>query len=95
MRGRVANYFTIHNEVARAPLAMLAHKEGDDQHLIQRGGRRQTVEVEVQETEWSELISKSSVLIAGAASNEFSLVHSVQSVSTQSVFIDVTLACEE
>ena len=33
MRGTLANYFTIHNEVARAPLAM-AHKEGDDYIII-------------------------------------------------------------
>ena len=45
------------------------HKEGYDHHLIQRGGRRPTVEVGEEETEWSELISKSSVLIAEAASN--------------------------
>ena len=45
----------------------MAHKEGDDQNLIQRGGRRQTVEVEEEEPQLSELISKSSVLIAGAA----------------------------
>ena len=49
---------------------MLAHKEGDDQHLLQRGGRRQTVEVEEEEQELSELISKSSVLRARAASDD-------------------------
>ena len=57
-------------EVARPPPAMLAHKEGDDQHLLQRGGRRQTVEVEEEEQELSELISKSSVLRARAASDD-------------------------
>ena len=31
MGSTLANYFTIHNEAARSPLAV-AHKEGDDQH---------------------------------------------------------------